>query len=359
MVTLAIKKNTFSERKKAEFGKRYGKAKKVDLPALITERYGIDFSFGGSGKNGDAHGEGLRVGLTRDKQTGEEIWLANGTSQGDAVQAVQQLEKAKMGNDISKTQAIEIIEDFGKDRPASTKATSSSINLSRNSIQLPAKADRNSDDLLTYIQGRGIAWSTVGEAESEGFLQKSEKGLTFIGRDADGKVMQAETRLMKPFKDDNGKEIRFLCVEGSDRSYPPILLGSPQSRDVHIVEGGFDALAVRERESRRDRFPIIIMAGGKDNTKWTEHAHIRDLMANKTITVWRDNEKSLKVQAEADEAFQKLTVSLQQAGVRDLVVSRPPSNLKDVAELNKCEKEQLRLRQQQEPQQSISTSKSR
>jgi len=359
MTTLAIKKNTFSERKKAEFGERYGKAKKVDLPALISERYGIEFSFGGSGKNGDAQGEGLRVGLTRDKQSGEEVWLANGTSKGDAVQTLQQLEKAKMGKDISKTQAIEIIEAFGKGRPTAINEPSASVNSSRSGIQLPAKADRNSDDLLSYVQGRGISWSTVTAAEADDFLQRSEKGLTFIGHDSKGNIKQADTRLMKPFKDDNGKEIRFLCAEGSDRSYPPILPGSPDSKSVHIVEGGFDALALREYLARKGQDATIIMSGGKDNTRWTEHQHIRDLMAGKTITVWRDNEKTPKVQAEADEAFQKLTVSLQQARVRDLVVSRPPSNLKDMAELNKHEKEQIRLRQQQELQQQTQSTKSR
>src|SRR5690606_37424868 len=143
-----------------------------------------------------------------------------------------------------------------------------------------------------------------------GFLQKSAGGLTFIGRDADGNIKQAETRLMKPFANEDGKEIRFLCAAGSDRSFPPILRGSPSSREVHIVEGGFDALAVREREGRQGNSPTIIMAGGKDSQAWLKHNHIHKLLADKEVVVWRDNEKNEEVQAEADEAFKKLYVGM-------------------------------------------------
>lgn len=363
MKTLQIKKDTFSDRKKKEFFERYRKAKQVDLPALVAERYDIALAPDGK-RNFDADEQGFRLGMKRDKQTGDEVWLATGSVTGDAVQTMQQLEAAKMGKELSRSEAIEVIEGFQKGRPQAVRsAEQASAPAQPTSIKLPAKADRNSDDLLGYVQGRGIAWSTVTAAESEGFLQRSENGLTFIGRDADGKVMQAETRLMHPFNNADGKEVRFLCAPGSDRSYPPILRGSPASREVHIVEGGFDALAVREREGRKGNSPTILMAGGKDSQAWLKHDHIKAILADKEVVVWRDNEKSPEVQTEADEAFKRLYVGMREAGVDEdnIYTSKPTAGIKDVADLNKIEKERERERiaREQQLQQQQSTSKSR
>lgn len=364
MKTLEIKKNTFSDRKKKEFFDRYRKAKQVDLPALVAERY--DIALSPDGKRNFDTDEGFRLGMKRDQQTGDEIWLATGSVTGDAVQTVQQLESARMGKELSRSEALEVIEGFQKGRPQTVRsAEQTSAPAQPTSIKLPAKADRNSDDLLGYVQGRGISWSTVTAAESEGFLQRSEGGLTFIGRDADGNIKQAETRLMKPFTNADGKEVRFLCAPGSDRSFPPILHGSPDSKEVHIVEGGFDALAVREREARRGNHPTIIMAGGKDSQKWVEHDHIKGLLADKRVVIWRDNEKNEEVQAEADAAYKKLCQSLQEAGVKEGTYRWPDDPaIKDVADLNKHEKAERLRREQEEArraaeQQQATSSKSR
>lgn len=362
MKTLQIKKDTFSDRKKKEFFERYRKAKQVDLPALISERYDIALAPDGK-RNWDAEGEGFRLGLKRDQQTGDEVWLATGSITGDAVQTVQQLEVAKMGKELTRTQAVEVIEGFQKGRPQAVRSAEQASAPQPTSIKLPSKADNKSDDLLSYVQSRGISWSTITAAESEGFLQRSEQGLTFIGRDADGKVMQAETRLMQPFNNTDGKQVRFQCAPGSDRSFPPILRGSPDSKEVHIVEGGFDALAVREREARQGNSPTIIMAGGKDSQAWLKHDHIKAILADKEVVVWRDNEKNEEVQAEADEAFKKLYVGMREAGVDEdnIYTSKPTAGIKDVAELNKIEKERERERiaREQQLQQQQSASKSR
>lgn len=364
MKTLQIKKDTFSDRKKKEFFDRYRRAKQVDLPALISERYDIALSPDGK-RNWDAEGEGFRLGMTRDQQTGDEVWLATGSVTGNAVQTVQQLESARMGKELTNTQAVEVIEGFQKGRPQAARSSEQASVPSQASVKLPAKADNRSDDLLAYVQSRGISWSTITEAESDGFLQRSEAGLTFIGRDADGNIKQAETRLMQPFNNTDGKQVRFQCAPGSDRSYPPILRGSPASREVHIVEGGFDALAVREREGRQGQQPTIIMAGGKDSQKWVEHDHIKGLLADKRVVIWRDNEKSPEVQAEADAAYQKLCQGLQGAGVKEGVFRQPDDPaIKDVADLNRHEKEVRRLKEQEESrraaeQQQATSSKSR
>lgn len=363
MKTLEIKKNTFSDRKKKEFFERYRKAKQVDLPALVAERYDIALAPDGK-RNWDAEGHGFRLGLKRDQQTGDEVWLATGSVTGDTVQAVQQLEVAKMGKELSRTEAIEVIEGFQKGRPQTVRSVERTSEPAQStSIKLPNKADNRSDDLLGYVQSRGIAWSTITEAESEGFLQRSENGLTFIGRDDSGAVKQAETRLMQPYTNSDGKQVRFQCAPGSDRSYPPILRGSPNSREVHIVEGGFDALAVREREARNGNSPTILMAGGKDSQAWLKHDHIKAILADKEVVVWRDNEKSPEVQTEADEAFKRLYMGLKQAGVHEdnLFSSKPTAGIKDVADLNKIEKERERERiaREQQLQQQQSASKSR
>jgi len=48
---------------------RYAQARRVDLPSLISERYQIEFA--GSGKNLDAEGHGLRLGMK--DSNGEQI----------------------------------------------------------------------------------------------------------------------------------------------------------------------------------------------------------------------------------------------------------------------------------------------
>lgn len=354
MATLQIKKDTFKQKIQQEFFDRYARAKKVDLPLLIEERYGIQFSFGGSGKNGDAQGYGLRVGRKYDQQIEEEIWLANGSAVGDAVKAVMELDKQHLNIDTSKSEAIGIIETFNKSKNVSNtqRNTVTKFNNSATSpqkIKLPEKADHSAEEqLYEYAtKERGVRWSTINEAQSDGFLAKSQKGFTFLGGLGHGNIKQAETRLMKPFINEDGKEIRFLCAEGSDRSYPPILPGSPTSTEVHLVEGGFDALGLREYLKRRDRNDTIVMTGGKDNTNWLKHKHIKELMVGKTVNIWRDNEKSPEVQAQADEAFAKLLESLRNAGVQKIKDNRVPEGVKDIAHLNFLEKEQIRLNEKQ------------
>jgi hypothetical protein len=360
MPTLQIKKNTFSDRKKLEAYERYAKAKWVNLPALIEDRYGINFSFGGSGKNGDAESHGLRVALTHDKQSGDKVWLANGTAQGNAVQVIMQLDKHHLNTDTSKNDAIKIIETF-KLSNKDTELQGNEINNTHNnevskllSIKLPERSDRNDDQVFEYVISRGVSWSTVTTAESTGFLQRSKQGLTFVGRDENGVVKQAETRLLKPFFTDSGKEMRFKCVEGSDRSYPPILPSVKDSDTIHLVEGGFDALGLREYLSRESKDDTIIMTGGKDNINYLSHAHIKQLLENKTVNIWRDHEKSEIVQVEADVAFNKTIEALKAINVKEITVSTPPVGIKDIAELNKFKKEQLLVQRRQEQSQSKS-----
>ncbi len=331
-------KKPFNKFQQKQF-EHYAQARSVDLPSLITDRYQIDFS--GNGNNLDAEGHGLRLG--HKESNGEQIWLANGTAKGDAVQVIQQLDKSYLNKATSKTEAIQVIEDF-KISHGANNSSSTSMGAQSNSPPKAFKltdAHRDTNGVIAdYIKSRGIAWTTFNQAQEAGFADKTSAGVRFIGLDANGHPKNAETRLVEP-KMVNAKLIKFICEPGSDRSYPPVLSGV--NNDVHVVEGGFSALALKEIMKRQGRSPIIIVSGGKDNVSWLKHEHIQALVRGAEVTLHAENEKSQQIQLVANEAAIKQCESISNAGARKVVMQWPPSQYKDNADINLHFKQQLQL----------------
>lgn len=323
--------------------KRYAQARKVDLPSLINDRYQIEFS--GSGNNLDAEGYGLRLGI-RDSN-GEKIWLANGTAVGDAVQVVQQLDKTYLNKATSKNEAIEVIENFSITHGASMSASSSNVRseTAPQEFKLTNSHRDTTGVIADYIKARGIGWKTFNNAIEVGFVDKTSDGVRFIGLDANGHPKNAETRLVEP-KMLGGKLTKFICTPGSDRSYPPILPGNDKG-EVHVVEGGFSALGLKEIMSRQGRSPTIIVSGGKDNTSWLKHAYIQALVSGADVTLHTENEKTDEIQAVADEAAHKQCEALRKVGAGKIVMQRPPAQHKDNADLNLYQKTQELAKQAQ------------
>lgn len=322
---------------------RYAQARKVDLPSLINDRYQIEFS--GSGNNLDAEGHGLRLG--KKDSNGEQIWLANGTAVGDAVQVVQQLDKSYLNKATSKNEAIKVIENFAITHGASMSASSSNARSQATSQEFKLNnSHRDTSGVIAeYIKSRGIGWKTFNNAVEAGFADKTSDGVRFIGLDADGQPKNAETRLIVP-RILGGKLTMFICTPGSDRSYPPILPGTDKG-EVHVVEGGFSALGLKEIMSRQGKSPTIIVSGGKDNTSWLKHAHIQALISGANVTLHTENEKTDEIQAVADEAANKQCEALRKVGAGKIVMQRPPAQHKDNADLNLYQKTQELAKQAQ------------
>jgi len=314
---------------------RYAQARRVDLPNLIRERYQIEFS--GGGNNLDAECHGLRLGMK--DSNGEQIWLANGTAVGDAIQAVQQLDKSFFNKTISKTDAIKVIEDFYITNGASRTTSSSNARLASAPKEFKlTNSHRDTRGVIAdYIKARGIGWKTFNNAIEAGFSDKTIDGVRFIGLDANGQPKNAETRLIVP-RILGGKLIKFICAPGSDRSYPPVLPGT--DKDVHIVEGGFSALGLKEIMNRQGRSPTIIVSGGKDNTSWLRHEHVKALIKDVAVTLHIENEKSEEIQAQADISNDKQAQKIMEAGALKVIKQSLPADYKDNADLNLYFKQQ-------------------
>lgn len=321
-------KKPFNKFQQKQFD-RYAVARRVDLPNLITDRYSIKFLR--NGNNLDAVGHGLRLG--KKVSNGEQIWLANGTAVGDAIQVVQQLDKSYLNKSTSKAEAILVIEAFMISHGTSKSASrSNSHSTAPKEFKLTA-AHRDTDGVISeYIKTRGIAWSTFNQAQEAGFADKTSAGVRFIGRDAEGQPKNAETRLVEP-KIHGDKLTKFICAPGSDRSYPPVLPGTKRG-EVHVVEGGFSSLGLKEIMKRQGKSPTIIVSGGKDNISWLKHAHIQELVNGAEVTLHTENEKTPEIQVVADEAAIKQCEALSKAGASKIVMQRPPTQFKDNADLN-------------------------
>lgn len=322
---------------------RYASARRVDLPSLVIYRYQIEFT--GSGNNFDALGHGLRLG--KKNSNGEHIWLANGSAVGDAVQVVQQLDKSYLKKVTSKTESIQVIEDFMITHSSSKTASSSSkqVDTTPRDFKLTDSYRDTTGVIYNYINERGISWKTFNEAQEVGFVDKTSAGARFIGLDANGQPRNAETRLVEP-KMIGEKLTKFICAPGSDRSFPPVLPGSDKG-EVHIVEGGFSALGLKEIMNREGRAPTIIVSGGKDNVSWLKHEHIKALIKDAEITLHTENEKTPEIQIAADAAAKKQCEVLRKAGANKIVMQAPPSQFKDNADFNLFQKIQALVVQSQ------------
>lgn len=224
----------------------------------------------------------------------------------------------------------------------------------RAAIMLNAASQVQKENIYLYARDeRGITRETLAEAAKQGVIAADNRGLTFIGRDEQGNVRSAETRLLKAFQVE-GKDVNKMCYEGTDKTFPPILRGNDQ--DLHFVEGGFDALALRDMYKREGKEPpTTIITGGARTLKWEDNPQIQQLTKNaQHIQTWEDNEldqsgmPDLKKQADTTSAHDRQVQSIVKIrGNTDGVERmRPPEGIKDVASWNKIEAEHHQLQQQ-------------
>jgi hypothetical protein len=121
--------------------------------------------------------------------------------------------------------------------------------------------------------------------------------------------------------------------------YPPILRGNPEM--LYLVEGGVDALALRDIALRRDKLPpTTVVSGGSLVRKFLANEQVKSLIRNaKQICILCDNEDLEATQRKTDYQH-----SLQADEVRILapdgcavMVRWPRTGCKDIAEQNDLE----------------------
>lgn len=206
---------------------------------------------------------------------------------------------------------------------------------------LPQCTDQDRAKGQFYLTAtRGISKETLQKAEREGFLTYCGDGVVFTGRD-DSRAIRAATRRLT----NDREEVTKRDFRGTDKRFPPILEGNP--KNVWIVEGGVDALAMQDMAKRRGQEPpTVIVSGGANVRGFLEMPHVQErLKRAENVFVVYENEKSPEVQARTHAALDKqaeIIARVLPAG-RKVIQQRLPEGIKDLAELNKAQvKEQTR-----------------
>lgn len=201
--------------------------------------------------------------------------------------------------------------------------------------KLPPETPESKDEGRSYLQRRGISLSSISEAERQAMLRYAPGAVVFVGYDQNKKVRAATRRATDPEDPIQKRDFR-----GTDKSYPPIILGS--TKDVWIVEGGADALAALDMARRQGKeSPTVIVSGGSNVRSFLENPDIQAfIMGATSVTVAAEREKDTKTQEAVDASRQKQIDRLIELGAKPIVYM-PPEGIKDLAEHNQAEVKRL------------------
>lgn len=193
-----------------------------------------------------------------------------------------------------------------------------------------------------YLQGRGISPHSILAAEQAGALRYCHGAVLFTGRDhshSQQEIRLAALRYLvpKPVPDDEPITKRDLA--GSSKTYPVLLPGSPDV--VAIVEGGVNALGVRDIGLRRGVCPSVIVTGGVGVRHWvSDNPYMCRLLAGaKRVLVFGENEMAADggpdpaKQAETDALRHRLAKAVGEVRLGELPdLIYPPAAVKDAAD---------------------------
>lgn len=188
-----------------------------------------------------------------------------------------------------------------------------------------------------YLQGRGIDAQTLADAEKANFLRYAPGAVVYVGQDKKGKIRAATRRAVDP-----ADQVQKRDFKGTNKHYPGILPGSP--RNVVIVEGGADALAVHTMAKRRNQEPpTVIVSGGSNVLSFLKNQETqRLLMQAETVTITTEREKNAQVQAEVDAARAKQIREIQSITRAPVSTLDPAPGCKDISEQNQLETEKAK-----------------
>lgn len=202
---------------------------------------------------------------------------------------------------------------------------------------------------LRYLEvERGISRTTIRRAVREKFLATDEFGIVFVGRDDKYQIRNAETRFLTPVRF-RGEWLTKKSYAGADKTFPPILAGDADSPEVHLVEGGINALAlvdIHRRQRPGEPWPTILVTGGARTLKWQNNPEVVQLLRGATrVVIHRENERGPdgfpdhRKQADTDQAHARQHEVITE--IRDssdgLRYEQPPVAFKDLADWNKAD----------------------
>lgn len=332
-----------------EFGERIEIAKRIDLPAWLRAN---NYAIVKEGTNGHREDKASKDNPYHFFQGDDGLWRArSGDTYLNAIQYIQQLENRGFKDTVMVMTGGDGMSALNIDRALQQSQALGNKSRTAAAIVIRAADKEQQERAAIYARDeRGISRETLTEAHKQGFLALDDRGVAFIGRDHEGKICNAETRLLKPekYKDEYLSKVSYA---GSDKTFSPILRGN--DRDVHMVEGGFDALALHDLAKRQGTgAPTVIVTGGARTLKWANNPQVQELLKNaQTVTNHRENEIDKKTgmpdpkkQADTDAAHEKQVAAIVHIrgnadGVKN---ARPPAGVKDLAEWNKKQQEHQR-----------------
>lgn len=316
--------------------RRKEQARMTDMPAWLAA-HGHRLVKNGTNEFKVHEGNGPTLRLF--KATTDGAWLImDGTRTFDPIGYVQQRERVDFKG------AVERLTGGTTVAYQARPSTAPPPQAAQQPVTLRYANEAQRQAALRYLEGRGISLATIEQARKDGMLSFDDRGVVFLGRDTKGDVRSAETRFLKAQTID-GEARTKMNAKGSDRTYSPLLQGD--LKHVHLVEGGVDALALRDihrREHPGEVPPTIIVTGGARTLKWKDNPAIAELLREAdTVSIHKENEKDKHgqpdraKQADTDDAHEKqmeAVVAIRQGRADGLQFERPAPAFKDLAERN-------------------------
>ncbi len=314
------------------------RAREIDLPAWLAAR-GDRIEKNGSKEFKLRQGDGEAVRLYRSDKDG--VWLVrDGHRTLDAIGFVQEREHVTFQDAVRQL--------AGEHAPTPKPLPPPVAEAPAAPLQLRLANPAQREAARSYIEGRGISSQTIEQACEQGFMAYDYRGAVFVGRDASGAIRSAETRFLQP-QQYRGEPLTKMSYRGSDKTFSPILRGEEGAKEIHMVEGGVSALALRDihrRERPGEPLPTIIVTGGARTLKWQDNPEIAELLKQaECVSIHKENERDSHgrpdpgKQADTDEAHanQWRAVEAVRGGEAGLQFERPVDEFKDLAERNAYE----------------------
>jgi len=271
------------------------------------------------------------------QQDGHWLWCDRyGNKGGDSIDLVREIDgKTGYAESVYRlTGSPAVRQEPQQRRPA----------VERQPPQLPEQHQADVRRGRAYLAERGITPETIEHAERAGMLRYSDQAVLFVGRDRAGAVQSATRRAI-----DDADPAPKRDLRGTDKSYPAILPGDPAR--VWLVEGGTDALALRDIAQREGKPPpTCIVSGGAQIRSLLERPEVQAILKRaEQVTVAGENEKSPDAQLRADAGHQRQGQRIAEITGREPRHWTPkPEQGKDLADANARQVARIEEREQEQ-----------